>query len=81
LLLGIGRDGEELVREEVKGNWGYLDLPVVEESNKRSAYFDKGVGQEEENERLMLEELPGKVANCVGSGPARWEVRRVEILR
>jgi hypothetical protein len=73
--------GRELVREEVKGNWGHLNLLSVKESNKRSAYFDKGVGQEEEDEGFKLEELPGEVVNCVRSGPARLEISSVEVFR
>ena len=55
--------GRELVREKAKGDWGHLDLLPVKESDQRSAYFDKGVSQEEENEGLVFEKLPGKVVN------------------
>jgi hypothetical protein len=73
--------GRELVREKAKGDWGHLDLLPVKESDQRSAYFDKGVSQEEENEGLVLKELPGEVVDCVGSGPAGLEMRGVKVFR
>ena len=73
--------GRELVGEEAKGNWGYLNLLSVEESDKRSMNFNKRVSQEKENEGFELKELPGEVVNCFRSGPARLEMRSVEVFR